>query len=1191
MAVSDIVARGAGRKRRGRVPWRQWRRRRLPWLVAALACALAAALASLLLPLRANPWQPEGVLGSADFWLAPIETNGFRRKPAVETDLITVALSADGKTALAGDEGAILRSRDGGANWSLASSIGWQLSAVALSADGRIALATGTALQRSSDGGVNWSPETYNTVQPLISVALSAAGETAVAVGWEGTILQSHDGGVNWSPEKSGTADELRSVALSADGNIGVAVGDRGTIVRRGAAAVDWSRAKSGAEQFSLTSVTLSADGTTALTVGKGGSILGSRDSGASWSTAISGTKADLLSVALASDGVALAVGEGGIILRSRDGGSNWVPVKSGTTAMLRAVALTADGKVALTTGKDGTILRSTDGGATWVPMTSGASAHLISTSPSPEGAVAVGSNGTILISNDQGRNWSPATSGTLSGLRSVAMAFEVNRALAVGEGGTILRSANGGANWSPATSGTMANLGSVALAADGGAALAVGDEGTILRSTDGGVNWLPITSGAEANLSSVTLAADGRAALAISLGGTLLRSADGGVTWSPGSLGAENGLTYFGLAGNGRTALAVGNGSTIVRSADSGATWQRENSGTTAELYSVTLVADGSAALSVGQNGTILRSADGGATWLSPSSGTEANLYSVAVAAGGTAALAAGYGVILRSDDGGKTWSEPPLGRAPPRIAWVLWIGSFVALLPAFVALPPEKPPAKNIAQLLATDRPLRKGDLDATGEADELAAQIGSFLRNAQTSPPLTIAITGAWGSGKSSILSRLRDDLVRGRQRPVWFNAWHRQGEESLFAALMQAVRSEAVPSLWSLAGLDVRGRLLVSRVRTRPIRWALSLLLIAGVIGFLIAARWPTTAEALAPLHELPKTEKLTEAGLKLLVVLGWPFTILMAGLMLFSALRDRLSSAGLDPGRLLGAAGRATRWRDLGVQLAFRDRFKEALTEVTTALGRRTLTILIDDLDRCRPDQIAEVLEAINFLTDTDGCFVVFGFARPQVLAGIGLAHREIAAELAGAEDTPATRRDYAEDFLRKLIQIEVPVPRFGAPAAERLVDAASDIAAEPRTPRAWLPALAVLCLLFLGGIGMWAGERLYSIGEEAWNAAPPPPTQTPGLVGIKTAPRTPDLKQPLPPPKEVASSYFYPGETAPLPHWVWFILVPCWEQGCSPRCWRHAGRRRPRTTIPSFSRKLFIIGRSRLTRCGNRRAR
>jgi KAP family P-loop domain len=255
---------------------------------------------------------------------------------------------------------------------------------------------------------------------------------------------------------------------------------------------------------------------------------------------------------------------------------------------------------------------------------------------------------------------------------------------------------------------------------------------------------------------------------------------------------------------------------------------------------------------------------------------------------------------------------------------------------------------------------------------------------------------------------VLSRLRDDLVAGRQRPVWFNAWHRQGEESLFAALMQAVRSEAVPSWWSLVGLDVRMRLLLSRVRTHPIRWLLVLLLLAGTAG-IIAHAW-TLGDIKTGLHAVASRGDTADKEENRLFTVAWPLAIPalalpLAVLIIIGGLRDRLSSAGLDPGRLLAAAGRATRWRDLGVQLAFRDRFKEALKEVTTALGRRTLTILIDDLDRCRPDQIAEVLEAINFLTDADGCFVAFAYARPQVLAGIGLAHREIAAELRGGEDT------------------------------------------------------------------------------------------------------------------------------------------------------------------------------------------
>jgi hypothetical protein len=441
-----------------------------------------------------------------------------------------------------------------------------------------------------------------------------------------------------------------------------------------------------------------------------------------------------------------------------------------------------------------------------------------------------------------------------------------------------------------------------------------------------------------------------------------------------------------------------------------------------------------------------------------------------------------------------------------------------------------------------------LRKGDQDATGQADELATQIGSFLRNAQTAPPLTLAITGSWGTGKSSVLSRLRDDLTAHRQRPVWFNAWHRQGEESMFAALMQAVRAQAVPSWWSLDGLDVRARLLLSRVRGNPVGWLLGLLLIASIMGFVASWPRPTLPQAITALHELVnKNGKLEEEVPKLLLGLSWPLAISMALLIVYVALRDRLSSAGLDPGRLIAAAGRATRWRDLGVQLAFRDRFKQALAEVTVALGRRTLTILIDDLDRCRPDQIAEVLEAINFLTDADGCFVAFGFARPQVLAGIGLANREIAAELMAGEDTPEIRKAYAEDYLRKLIQIEVQVPRFNAPAAERLVDSASEVAAEPRPVRAWLPPLGGLFLLLWVGLGMWGGHNLYSKAEDAWNAAPTRPNEsaieTPAAKTPPPAPSPPPSGQ-VASPREPNPSYVYPGEAAPLPLWVLFVFIP-----------------------------------------------
>jgi hypothetical protein len=112
-----------------------------------------------------------------------------------------------------------------------------------------------------------------------------------------------------------------------------------------------------------------------------------------------------------------------------------------------------------------------------------------------------------------------------------------------------------------------------------------------------------------------------------------------------------------------------------------------------------------------------------------------------------------------------------------------------------------------------------------------------------------------------------------------------------------------------------------------------------------------------------------------------------------------------------------------------------------------------------------------------------------------------LANREIAAELAGADDSAKIRKDYAEEFLRKLIQIEVPVPRFSAPAVERLVDAASEIRSEPRVVRAWLPALGALAFLCVVGIGMWGGAKLYSTGH-----APNATTMAPAKLAAKTTP-------------------------------------------------------------------------------------
>ena len=124
----------------------------------------------------------------------------------------------------------------------------------------------------------------------------------------------------------------------------------------------------------------------------------------------------------------------------------------------------------------------------------------------------------------------------------------------------------------------------------------------------------------------------------------------------------------------------------------------------------------------------------------------------------------------------------------------------------------------------------PLRWSEPDAR-VLKPLARGLSRFLRNVNTRPPLTLAITGRWGSGKSSLMSLLMSDLQHYGGRAVWFNAWHHREEEHLLAALFEAIRREAPPGWWSWPGLAFRARLFWRRTK----RLLLNLVYIALFAG--------------------------------------------------------------------------------------------------------------------------------------------------------------------------------------------------------------------------------------------------------------------------------------------------------------------------------------------------------------------
>jgi KAP family P-loop domain len=93
--------------------------------------------------------------------------------------------------------------------------------------------------------------------------------------------------------------------------------------------------------------------------------------------------------------------------------------------------------------------------------------------------------------------------------------------------------------------------------------------------------------------------------------------------------------------------------------------------------------------------------------------------------------------------------------------------------------------------------------------------------------------------------------------------------------------------------------------------------------------------------------------------------------------------------------------------------------------------------------------VVETLEAVNFLVTAGPCFVILGIAPEQVMRCVGLGFKDIAAEMAAAnahtaDEGRAWRREFAKNYLEKLINVEVPVPTLTSEDARKIVATAGE---------------------------------------------------------------------------------------------------------------------------------------------------
>lgn len=843
-----------------------------------------------------------------------------------------------------------------------------------------------------------------------------------------------------------------------------------------------------------------------------------------------------------------------------------------------RSMALAAEGRRVFAAGDRGVLLRSDDGGQTWRGRRIAGAATVVSVADAAGALLVLDSNGALWRSTDGGRQWESRIAAG-SGLSSLAYAPEGQAVLAVGAG-RVMRSDNLGDAWrtvaSPVPAGVPVQSQAAKATALPGArpdcpSDAWYDPKTGMCQSKGSLRKeqrpppveqqplpRPLPQGNAVatpapRLLAVLVSGKDRA-----LGATanaLMYSEDGGVRWQPASIPAmtvPDGLRFRSLSRQGDVLFAVAD-ATVLRSTDGGRSFTQVLE-TRTPLRAVAMAPRGKQGIALTQQGELFTTEDGGQRWSLAKKRWAQQLTSLATPDGKALVGTDASGALVRAPRlEGEFTAIGSYARYPA--PWFLGFVGFLMLPPAGAGLLAWQRRKLRLAKtgLMdngVSDEPISRAEQDRLAFMPAVAA-LALFLRHSATTPPLAIAINAPWGRGKTSFMRMLCMRLRQLGARPVWFNVWHHQHEDVLLAPLLQAITRQAVPSWWRWQGWRFRVRLVARRMRKLN-DWGV----VAGLVALVVV---PVYLACLALREPHPSPEPPLFPGLDHLVrdlhavwnfLLGGEWLATARSASLTDVLGAAFAALRSDPGNgywLLGTVGLSLCLYMLATYLLrpfpaspgilaarlnskfslsqaeakadFRQRFRENFGDVAWALSPRTLTIFIDDLDRCEPQKAAELLEAVNYLCESGRCFVILGMARELVEAQIASAHKTLAEEQAVLErargtDEPVSKDDaqapppptperdrlsYARKYLRKLVQLDVQLPAVqDAQAVDLLLQKRREQQAQHGTWQArWQRArriggacfmpgtLALALVLFVGALGVQWWQSLGFMESEA----------------------------------------------------------------------------------------------------------
>lgn len=269
-----------------------------------------------------------------------------------------------------------------------------------------------------------------------------------------------------------------------------------------------------------------------------------------------------------------------------------------------------------------------------------------------------------------------------------------------------------------------------------------------------------------------------------------------------------------------------------------------------------------------------------------------------------------------------------------------------------------------------------------------EAIAATVVGLLR-ARPDKPVTVGIHGDWGAGKSSILEMIEATL-EGHKSVLClkFNGWRFQGFEDAKIALIEGI----VTGLIEKRPAVTKAALAVKNVFKR-IDW-LKVAKKAGGLAFTAFTGLPT----------LDQVQSLVSTAQEFL---SDPQKIASKGNL----------EAALE---VVTSVLKPEESKNIPEEIS---EFRKAFDRLLKEAGIEQLVVLIDDLDRCLPDTAIDTLEAVRLFVFTSRTAFV-------VAADEAMIEYSVRKHFPDLPETTGPR-DYARNYLEKLIQVPFRIPALG----------------------------------------------------------------------------------------------------------------------------------------------------------------